>query len=90
MWGGNLHGFSSTLHVEETSALQGNLYRIVEWARREGDIAAISRMRVILLPLTVRERIVLDRVALETTCSPTYLSAARRAASDAVGKECPL
>lgn len=66
------------------------LHRILEWARKEGDVAAMSRLRVILLPLTVRERIVLERVGPSTTCSSEYLAAARRAASQAVGKECPL
>jgi len=68
----------------------GNLYRMLEWARRNGDVTTLKRIRVIVLPLTVRERIILDKVTPDTVVSPEYLSAVRTAITQTVGRECPL
>mgnify|MGYP000863814439 CR=1 FL=1 len=68
----------------------GNLYRMLEWARRNGDVTTLKRIRVIVLPLTVRERIILDKVTPDTVVSPEYLSVVRTAITQTVGRECPL
>lgn len=68
----------------------GRLYRIMEWARVNGDVSTLGRLRMKLLPLTVKERIVLDRVTATTPCSTEYLRAVRSAVTEIVGKECPL
>ena len=68
----------------------GNLYRMLEWARRNGDVTTLKRIRVIVLPLTVRERIILDKVTPDTVVSKEYLSAVRTAITQTVGRECPL
>lgn len=68
----------------------GRLFRVLEWARANGDVTTVSRVRVMLLPMTVKERIVLDRVGPTTSCSTQYLDAVLRAVNDVVGRECPL
>ncbi len=68
----------------------GNLFRMLEWARRNGDVTTLKRIRVIVLPLTVRERIILDKVTPDTVVSKEYLSAVRTAITQTVGRECPL
>ncbi len=68
----------------------GRLYRILEWARVNGDVSTVSRIRMMVLPLTVKERIILDRVDATTVCSRAYLDAVRVAVKTVVGKECPL
>jgi hypothetical protein len=68
----------------------GRLFRVLEWAKDNGDVTTMSRVRVMVLPMTVKERIVLDRVGPATTCSTEYLEAVRRAVNNVVGKECPL
>lgn len=68
----------------------GNLFRMLEWARRNGDVTTLKRIRVIVLPLTVRERIILDKVTPDTVVSPEYLSVVRTAITQTVGRECPL
>lgn len=72
------------------TAEEGTLFRMLEWARRNGDVTTLKRIRVIVLPLTVRERIILDKVTPETAVSREYLSAVRAAISETVGRECPL
>lgn len=69
---------------------EGNLFRMLEWARRNGDVTTLKRIRVIVLPLTVRERIILDKVTPDTVVSPEYLSVVRTAITQTVGRECPL
>lgn len=59
----------------------GDLHRMLEWARRHGDVTTLKRVRLLVLPLTVRERIILDKVTAETQVSPEYLDAVRDAIS---------
>ena len=69
---------------------EGTLLRMLEWARRNGDVTTLKRIRVIVLPLTVRERIILDKVTPETAVSREYLSTVRAAIRETVGRECPV
>lgn len=72
------------------SGESGRLFRVLEWAKENGDVSTVSRVRVMVLPLSVKERIVLDRVGPATACSHEYLDAVRRAVRNVVGRECPL
>lgn len=65
------------------------LYRSLQWARKNGDVDTMQRLRLQLLPLSIRERIVLEKVTPETSCSTDYLIAVRRAIRDVVGKDAP-
>lgn len=69
--------------------MAGSLYETLAWARANGDVDAMQRIRLQMLPMTVRERIVLDKVTPTTVCSAEYLKALRRAVRDVVGKEAP-
>ncbi len=65
------------------------LFDVLEWVRASGGADALLRLRLKVLPLSVREGIILDRVDATTKCSDAYLAAARKAASEVVGKVCP-
>ncbi|MCB9656753.1 MAG: hypothetical protein H6726_03810 [Sandaracinaceae bacterium] len=69
---------------------EGSLHRMLEWARHHGDVTTLKRVRLMVLPLTVRERIILDKVTAETQVSTEYLDAVRDAITAVVGQECPL
>ena len=66
-----------------------NLYEVLQWVKSNGEPMALVRMRLKLLPLTVREGIVLEEVSASTPCSAAYLSATRAIASEVVGSPCP-
>lgn len=65
------------------------LYNIIQWAQQNGEVKAIDRIRVQVLPVTMKEKIRLNEVTKDTECSPECLDAIRKAASDVVGKRCP-
>lgn len=71
-------------------ASTGELYRILQWTREQGEVRAFERLRLRLLKHTVREALRLDRVTAETQCSEAYLSEARAAATEIVGTDCPF
>jgi hypothetical protein len=66
-----------------------SLYEILQWAAANGEVNVVARIRLKILPLTVKEGIVLDRVKPETTVSPEYLQAVRDVVSQVVGRPCP-
>jgi hypothetical protein len=65
------------------------LYDILQWATANGEVNVVARIRLKILPLTVKEGIVLDRVKPETVVSESYLKAVREVVSEVVGKPCP-
>ncbi len=67
-----------------------NLFEILEWVRANGDPTALLRIRIKLLPLSVKEGIIFDKVEPTTRCSDLYMKATRSAATEVVGRECPL
>lgn len=69
--------------------MAGELYSVIEWARKHGDVSTVSRLRMRVLPLTIKEHIIFDKVDANTSCSSQYLDAVRQAASELVGKEYP-
>jgi hypothetical protein len=76
--------------MSSTDVAAGPLYSVLVWAREEGEVKAIDRIRVMVLPKTITEGIVLNQVTPETTCSRTVLAAVREAASRVVGRPCPV
>jgi hypothetical protein len=65
------------------------LYEILQWAAANGEANVVARIRLKVLPLTVKEGILLDKVKPETEVSEPYLRAVRDAVSQVVGKPCP-
>ena len=70
--------------------MPGTLFEILQWARENGDITAVDRIRIYVLPQIVTEGFVFSEVGPSTTCSPVLLDAVRSAASEVVGKPCPI
>ncbi len=66
-----------------------DLYRIMQWATSNGEVKAVSRIRMKMLPISVKEHVNLGAVDASTQCSPEFLAAFRKTASDIVGKNCP-
>ncbi|MDJ0841267.1 MAG: hypothetical protein QNK37_32450 [Acidobacteriota bacterium] len=69
---------------------QGKLFKVLEWLEDEGEVKAVARLRMKILPFTVQESIVISRIDRKTTCSGALLAAARNAASEIAGKRCPV
>jgi hypothetical protein len=65
------------------------LFEVLRWVRQQGDPSAYIRLRLKLLPLSVREGLVLDEVEPLTACSPDYLDTARKVAGEIVGRPYP-
>lgn len=63
----------------------GDLHRILQWTAAHGEVQALSRLRIKLMPLSIKERIVMDDVDPQTVVSAEYLAAARKAAEEIVG-----
>lgn len=70
-------------------ATTGDLHRILQWTRDNGEVRSFERLRLRMLRLTVREGIRLDRVTTDTSCSEDYLRRVREAATEIVGTQCP-
>ena len=66
-----------------------SIYQVVDWVRTNGDIHAISRLRLKVLATTLKEGVALGDVTPETKCSRECLDRVRQAASEVVGKPCP-
>lgn len=69
--------------------MAGSLYDILEWAKKNGEVKVLDRIRVHVLPVTMQEKIRINEVTPTTTCSSACLEAVRKAASNVVGKPCP-
>lgn len=69
--------------------MAGSLYDIIEWAKQNGEVKVVDRIRVKVLPVTMQEKIVIAEVTPSTACSPACLDAVRQAAINIVGKPCP-
>lgn len=68
---------------------QGKLFKILKWLDEEGEVKAVDRLRMKILPHTVKEGIVIRKVDASTKCSTDLLARARDAASSIAGKPCP-
>jgi len=65
------------------------LFDVLEWAKQNGEVKIIDRIRVQVLPVTMKEGIALNDVTKDTACSAECLDAVRKAASEIVGQPCP-
>lgn len=70
--------------------MAGELYKVVNWVRKNGEVKALDRLRVMVLPITMEEGIRLAAVEPTTSCSTRALSAVRNAATTVVGQNCPF
>lgn len=68
---------------------ESSLYQILQWVKRNGDADTLARLRLKLLPETVREGIIFDRVTPDTDCSEQYLASMRRNIREMLGKDAP-
>ncbi len=67
----------------------GKLYYILAWMQKEGEVKAIARLRLKILPYSVKEGIILGKVDRSTTCSDSLLKKVREASTAIIGKPCP-
>ncbi len=67
-----------------------SLYDVLNWAKTNGEVKVVERIRLRVIGWTMREGISLANVHPDTKCSGECLDAVRRAASEVVGKPCPL
>ncbi len=68
----------------------GALYAVIEWAKTEGEVKALDRMRMFCLGALLSDNISgLEAVTKSTPCSTTTLDAVRTAAEKVVGKPYP-
>ncbi|MBI4396341.1 MAG: hypothetical protein HY548_04540 [Elusimicrobia bacterium] len=70
--------------------MPGSLYQILNWAKENGEVECLSRIRLKLLIHSVKEKIFIDDVGPNTNCSDEYLQEVRKAVGEVVGKNCPL
>ncbi len=69
--------------------MAGELYKVLNWMQANGDVGDVDRLRVKVLPLTLKEKIFLAKVTQQTECSSDLLGTIRDAASELVGQPCP-
>ncbi|MBI2569986.1 MAG: hypothetical protein HYV63_23520 [Candidatus Schekmanbacteria bacterium] len=65
------------------------LYEVLQWAKENGEVKAVDRIRVFVLPNALREGVILAAVNPKTACSREFLAEVRKAAEAVVGKPCP-
>ncbi len=75
------------MNTAEARTPPGTLRALLDWGERAGDVSVMKRLRMKLLPLTVRERIVLHKVEASTQCSVAYFEAARQALEEILREE---
>ncbi len=66
------------------------VHNVLEWAKREGDVKVVDRIRVRILPEALDEGIQIGLIDENTTCSPAFLLKFRETVSKVVGKPCPV
>ncbi|MDX8393654.1 MAG: hypothetical protein R8K21_03605 [Mariprofundales bacterium] len=77
------HISQPTHPLAPTTTMPGELLKILQWVETNGEVRASSRMRIKLMPATMKEKICLDDVDASTVVSSEYLDAARAAAEQA-------
>lgn len=70
--------------------MSNSLFDVLQWAQKQGEVKAVDRIRVMVLPVTLKEKIQLANVKPTTICSSECLAAVRQAAALVVGKPCPV
>lgn len=66
-----------------------HLYTILRWIEENGEVKAIDRLRIALLPELILEAIQLAAVTPSTVCSPALLERVIDQAAIIVGRPCP-
>ena len=66
------------------------LYDVVEWVKTNGEVKAIDRLKVAILPDLLAENLLLSNVGPDQTCSGPLLQKIKDQASTIVGKPCPI
>lgn len=69
--------------------MASSLHEVVTWTEQNGEVKAIDRLRVKVLPDLMSEGITLSTVNAETSCTPPLLKKVADAASSVVGRPCP-
>jgi len=69
--------------------MASKIHGVFEWTRTEGEVKAIDRLRVMLLPDLMAEGLTISSVTPDTDCSDDLTNKARDAATTVVGSACP-
>lgn len=70
--------------------MESKLYQILEWAKENGEVKIVDRIRIKVLPITIRENIYLNAIQPDTECSEECIEAVRDAVVAVIGKSCPI
>lgn len=70
--------------------MASELHKIIDWVKKNGEVKAIDRLRVMVLPFTMADGLQLAAVTPNSSCSPKTLAAVRQAAGTVVGSACPF
>lgn len=70
--------------------MNADLRRVVAWVREQGRDEAVQQVRMRVLPATVQEGVRWDAMDDGRPVSREYLSVVRTAASEVVGRPCPV
>ncbi len=70
--------------------MAGKLWRVMEWAKKNGELKAIDRVNVMVTVGAIKERVVLRKVSAETEVSSEFLKIYIHAANQIVGQRCPI
>ncbi len=70
--------------------MASKLYELLEWARENGEVRILHRIRIKAMLHTLEEGINLSQVEPDTTCSIPCLEAINDIVTELVGRPCPL
>ena len=70
--------------------MASKLYGLLEWAKENGEVKILYRIRIKAMLHTLEEGINLAEVSPDTTCSNTCLEAIHEVVTELVGRPCPL
>lgn len=66
------------------------VHDVITWLQQNGEVKAVDRLRVSLLPDLLGEGIQLATVTPDTSCSPELLKKLSEQATAIAGKPCPV
>lgn len=66
------------------------LFKIIDWVKKNGDEKAIARLKVFALADLMSENIKLEALTATSTCSPACLASVRKAAEAVTKQKCPF
>ena len=65
--------------------MPGEMLRVIDWVKTHGEVRALARFRMQLLPFTLREELTFDEIDEATVVSCVYMDAALAYAEHIVG-----